>query len=560
MPLLTLEGFEVPVVPGTSIQDETWGDFSRAYSSKARSDRRASNRVIPVSGSIFDTSDDAVALRAILNTPGKVLAGGTMIGDDAYFHVRSVRMTPVTVDRLQFQFELHESAESPSPLLFSFDGDAPGSYTHTRSGTVGPRTNASGLLRNTAANVLRREHLWLDGTYAVATLPDTPAYLIEAARTNLVSSDNFDTGWSSDFSPVVTSGITDPAGGTSAYRIADDNAAAAEAKYIVVTFTGNAQKVVVFAVRQATMASSGFQSLVLHDATAIADRLRIFITAWSASGEPTLTASGGTGTLLGKRYLGNGYWAIYGLTTTVTATNENRAYIQPSDSSAAATGSIDVYRVNAYNATTPPWSILNASETKAVDTLYATAGFVPQELTVYLKFIEAGAVLDTPGGALFHIGAAGITTAERLTIQADGSGFYQAVHDDGAGNVIETLAAAPAFGDTVELLLQLSTAGIVFQQSINGATATGGSEATARPFRSSWGSGANRIYLNGPDTFGVGMNPIISAKIAKGSQSLAYMRDVARGRLHPRTADHGALFSMAASVAATSTTVAAESP
>ena len=551
MALLTLEGFEVPVLPGTEIRDETWGDYARAYSGKMRSDRRASHRMVRVLATYFDTADDAVALRTILNTPGPVLAGGTMIGDDAYFHVRGIQFTPITSDLLQFSFELHETDDSPSPLLFGFDGDAPGTYTFTRSGNVGPFTNAQGLLRRAAANVLRREYLWLDGTYTVATRPDTPAYLIEAARTNLVTSDNFDSGWTSSGTPVITTGISDPAGGSGAYRIRDDDGGAAEYKYLAVTFTGNAVKAVSFVVREATMASSGNQTLVLTDTVAATDRLRLAISAWS-SGSPTVAAE--VGTYLGKRYMGNGYWAVYGQSTSVTAANAHRLEIRPAET-AAASGSIDAFRVNAYNSTVPSWSTLDASETRNADTLYAPFTARPQAMSVYVKFIQGAPIELT--GTLVYIGATG-STDPRLLIQSNGS-VYVGTHDPGTASS-STLGSNPAWGDTVELLLTLAADGTpILYQSINGATATTGTGQTAQALGYAWSD--TRLYIGAEgDTGNMGMSPILSVKVARGVQTMAYMRDVAKGRIHPRTADPASTLILSASVAAVAAASAVEAP
>jgi hypothetical protein len=553
MPLLTLEGFEVPVVPGTEVGDEMWGDYARAYSSVMRSDRRASNRIIPVSGSIFDTADDAVTLRAILNTPGKVLAGGTLIGDDAYFHVRNLRMTPVTVDRLSFRFELHESADSPSPLLFTFDGDAPGSYTFTRSGTVGSRTNSAGLLRGTAANVPRREHLWTEGDYAIATRPDTAGLLLEPARTNLASSDNFDSGWTSSGSPVITSGITDPTGGSSAYRIADDAAGASEEKTLTVTFTGNAVKSCVFVVREATMATSGVQRLYLFDSSAAAYRLQLDISAWVA-GVPTVAAT--TGTFMGKRYVGNGYWAIYGESTSVTAANTNFLGIQPAVT-AAATGSIDVYRANAYNALTPAWSILDASESLVADTWYAPYTALPMAHSGYVRFTDGMQPTWDANYRVLQIGDADDNAPALKLYRTSGVDSYTMNWVTSAGSVTSAVDLNPAWGDDIELFWTQTAAGVVtLYGRKNSGSITSGSASSALALTASFS--AQRLYLSHPNAPGAAV--FRACKIIRGVQSTAYIADVARGRLHPRTADHGSLFDMSASVAGAATTSAVEAP
>jgi hypothetical protein len=551
MALLTLEGFEVPVVPGTAVNDETWGDYRRAYSGHMRSDRVAAHRVIPVEGSIFDTADDAVALRAILSTPGKVLAGGTLIGDDAYFHVRNVRMTPVTVDRMAFRFELHETDDAPSPLLFTFDGDAPGSYTHT--GSSAPRTNTYGLHRRVPENTPRREYIWTEGTYTISTRPDTATLLIEPTRTNLVSSDNFDSGWTSSGTPVITSGITDPAGGTAAYRIADDAAGASEEKTLTVTFTGNAVKSCVFVVREATMATSGVQRLYLFDSSAAAYRLQLDISAWTA-GEPTVAAT--TGTLMGKRYMGNGYWAIYGESTSVTAANTNFLGIQPAVT-AAATGSIDVYRANAYNALTPAWSILNASDAISADTWYAPYTQVPQAHSGYVRFIEGTQPTFDANYRILEIADDADSAPALKLYRTSGVDSYTLNWVTSAGSVTSVLDLNPAWGDDIELFWTQTSAGVVtLHGRKNSGSISSGSASSALALTTAFS--AQRLYLSHPSTPSVALYRAV--KLIRGVQSTAYIADVARGRLHPRTGDHGALFEMAASAAGAATTTATESP
>lgn len=321
-----------------------------------------------------------------------------------------------------------------------------------RSGAVGPVIGrdeyGDGVLRQASTN--RARISWddddEDGVF------ETPALLLEAPEfINLVSSDDI-TAWTDDGTPVVTSSISDPAGGTGAYRIADDNGAALEAKYRTVTFTGDGVKVVVFAVREATMATSGTQDLVLYDATAAATCLRLAISAW-VSGEPTVSA--GTGTLLGSWYVGNGYWAIAGLTTSVTAANTNQAHVQPA-STAAATGSIDVYRVNAYNATSAPRSILNASATKAVESLTFPWVHKPrQAMSGHTRCRELEAPTWTTETAVDRrvvaIGASAGTAPLLALFRPAGGDSYTFRHDNGVTGVEATVDISPSWGDLIDL-------------------------------------------------------------------------------------------------------------
>jgi len=345
-----------------------------------------------------------------------------------------------------------------------------------------------------------------------------PALSLGGARTNLVTSDDFNAGWADVGTPVITSSVSDPRGGTGAYTIADDNAGAAEGKFFAFTFTGNAVKGAAFVVKQATMASAGTQTLNVWDDIAGADVLSLAISAWT-SGTPTVAAT--TGTYLGKRYVGNGFWALFGQTTVVDASHAHALTVYPA-ATAAATGSITIWRANVFNATVPCPEILSASVAHAADTLYWPFLAKPAAMSVYLKFVERGTV-GLASSRIMQIGLTGAATDPRALISAAG-GFYVGEHDNGVTDSTATLAAAPTWGQEVELLLTLSAAGLpTIRQSINGAaetTATG----SAAAFASAWAG--TRLYL-GCDPAGANQgNPAFrSVKAARGVQTMDYMRE-----------------------------------
>ena len=555
MALLTIEGFEVPVLPGTEIEEPEHGEYARAYSGKMRSDIRARHRSGRILASYFSTDSDAPALLAILRSPGPVLCGGTMIGDDAYFHARNVRSAPITASTVQISCELHETDDTPSALLFSFDGDAPGTYTYTRTGTARYGT-ATGTLALAAANVLRRDWLWADGTYV--GLPDTAAGLIEAARTNLVDTDDI-SAYTDSGTPVITASIDDPAGGLTAYRVEDNSGAASEYKYRTVTFTGDGVKSLIFVVREATMATSGNQQLGLWDNSASANRLVLAISAWTA-GVPTVAAS--TGTYLGKRYVGNGYWALFAQTSSVTAANTNRVELVPAVT-AAATGSLDVFRVNAYNSTVPDWSVLDASEARGASTWYQDYTAVPQTMTGLLDFVEATVPGNFADDRLFQIGNAADTGARLQVYRASGGDSYTVGHINAAGGagVSATVDINPSWGNRIRIRWVLNSDGSVLIGAAKDTGAGFGSESvssasSALALSANWGD--FRAYLSHPAV--AGSAAYINAKVVTGVRTMAEMRDWAGARLHPRIWNGGAVRSLSASVTATSTTVAAESP
>lgn len=147
---------------------------------------------------------------------------------------------------------------------------------------------------------------------------------------------------------TVGSGISDPIGGTTAFTLTDDDAGVQEAKSYATTFTGDGVKGACFVVRERTSPASG-QYLAIYDSSAAAYRLQLAITSWRG-GRPIVSEV--VGTLLDVIYVGNGYWAVFGSSTAVTAANNHLFAIYPAWV-AGETGAIDVWKGYAYNATDP---------------------------------------------------------------------------------------------------------------------------------------------------------------------------------------------------------------
>ncbi|MEQ1573639.1 MAG: hypothetical protein ABL993_05275 [Vicinamibacterales bacterium] len=335
-----------------------------------------------------------------------------------------------------------------SPWLFKYEAGMVGRLmSMARTGTVGPYIDGDGVLKQMAANLPRVS--WEDDDEDGAF--DTPTLLLEApAFINLVSSDNFDSGWASSASaPAVTASISDPAGGTSAYRIADDHGTNIESKSLVVAFTGNGVKALTFTVREATMPGAGGQALQLYDDTGAAARLTLNISAW-VSGKPTVAAA--TGTLLGVDYVGNGYWAIHALTTSVTAASTHRAEVYPA-ATGTAQGSIDIFRVNAYNATSAPRSILNASATKAAESLTFPWVHKPRQAWCgHIRFRE----LESPSWSnnlrVIHLGASSDAVPRFTVYRPSGGDSYQIYHQNHASAVVSvSVDINPLRGDLIDL-------------------------------------------------------------------------------------------------------------
>jgi len=277
------------------------------------------------------------------------------------------------------------------------------------------------MVKSAAVNVLRNRHRWTanDGiTYRTT--------LLGRAYTNLVSSDNLST-WNKLETPVVTPGISDPMGGVTAYTVADDDATLLERIARSVTFTGDGVKSFVWVVCERTMPATGSQSLVLYDNTAPATRADLTITAW-VNGKPTVSCA--TGTLLFVIPKGFGYWAIgFQSTSGTTAANLNSLLIAPA-TTANQTGSIDVWRVNAFNDPIPPQDILDASAVRAEDGFVDAYTAPPQAATYLVEGVVADLANQGTARTFWNLGnGAGATAAIRLYHEAAAARLVIAYHN-----------------------------------------------------------------------------------------------------------------------------------
>lgn len=401
-------------------------------------------------------------------------------------------------------------------VLFMMDGYGMPRYTHNRNDTDAKFTDIDGVLQDVSgADELRREWLWLD-TWALGNLPDTPAILIGDGRTNLNDDDDL-TNWTATGTPVVTGSVSDPAGGTGAYTVEDNDVAAEE---FIHNDIGTASvDSCVFVVRENTHPASGGTDLTLYDQTAGTTRCVLNISAWS-NGEPTVSAT--IGVLIGKRYVGNGYWAIYGQSSGSTGGNTHLLRVHPA-SSAAETGSIDIYRINAFDDQVPAYSILDASETLNTEDLYVNWPYTPREMTLYAKFNE----WDLEGGnsgRIFQI-SDNANSDPRLLLWRSGSGNYQLFHDTGSSSVTSTATPGHSYGDTIELRSVLNADGSVqLHYSVNGGAEGSASASAALTLGSAWSG--SRLYLGSNGVPNTGMTALIALKAVEGSQSMAYMRSL----------------------------------
>jgi hypothetical protein len=349
------------------------------------------------------------------------------------------------------------------------------------------------------------------------------------------------TAWDTFGTPVVTGGVDDPEGGTGAFTVEDNDGAGSEHIFDVVSFTGDGTKSAVWVVRENVAPSVGSLRLSVWDNTAFANRLA-FLVDWDG-GEPDVADV--VGSFLGARRLGNGWWAIYGQTTSVTAANDHQIHLWPS-SDTSGTSVVDVWRANAFDSALPPSSILDASQVLGAETFYAPylhapSVFATEGGTLYAKWIERGtralAIAEAVSKRYVALGES--DGSPRVLLYVSSSGFLRALHGNGTNSSDQAIGGGtfPVFGDVVEMICQVYPDGSVQPHvSINGAAVVSGAQGgTPIPFASAWNS-PNLALNSTVDGTAKGLASFLAVKVVRGVHTMAEMRKIATARLYQRVA------------------------
>lgn len=153
---------------------------------------------------------------------------------------------------------------------------------------------------------------------------------------------------------------------------------------------------------------------------------------------------------------------------------------------------------------------------RAADQAYSRYPWQPMAATYYVRFLERGTISNA-SAKVFHIGADSATGA-RLYIESTGT-VYRAIYTDGTTTKTATLAAAPTYGQLVELMLSITSAGVItLSQSIALAPATTATD-TALALPSAWGGSPPKLWINSLSTTNVGL---ISLRALVGLRTSAY--------------------------------------
>ena len=231
----------------------------------------------------------------------------------------------------------------------------------------------------------------------------------EGARTQLMADQENFGAWVASGTPVLTSGQSDPFGGTAAYLINDDDAAAFEFIKHDVTFTGNGEKCCAMFLKQGTQAGTWMR---LFDSTAGTTRHAVQVT-WTA-GVPSLATSSGTGTRFTPEPWGGNWYRVAFSATGIIAANVNRMDFGPGTIAASSdTGTVFAFGVNAWNATFPATYQAIGDGTGVADSFTSPFNWGPaDDITVLVRLARplnadfSGALGVSPGIFSFGAGAA----------------------------------------------------------------------------------------------------------------------------------------------------------
>ncbi len=416
-------------------------------------------------------------------------------------------------------------------LLFAAKPDGHGSYTFTRSSSASA-IDRDGVLQAISTDLLRVEYLDLDGDF----VRETPAFLLEAASTNLFTrAGEFDNGdWvKTNMSVVADNGLAAdlstaadlvvPSTLANVHHVQQQNfdvtasvdhtisVYASPAGYNFISLRLLANSTTSFAQAHFALTSSGdvvdtgISNAGILTRTAI-DRLRSGQYRCTVVGQISTSTSldaqifvSETSSQMSGTFIGSGSSVGLGVELWGAQLEENQGFATSiMESSAAAVARAD-------------------------DTLFFPFTPKPQEMTVYVKFVEGG-TKDITNGGLIHIGGVSAGANPRLNLEAVG-GVYLARHDNGTANRTSIAAAAPAIGDGVELRLVLHSDGsVTLGQSIEGGTEAVAARSAATPLGVSWND--TRLYINSRGSGAQGFSSIIAVKLVVGVKTMAEMRSL----------------------------------
>lgn len=413
---------------------------------------------------------------------------------------------------------------------FSLNPLAGQSPTFVRATAGGAVIGSNGRLRTPVHSQPRYEMVDFDGD----GIRETAVLLLEPQRTQLHPEPQSPNSWTNIGTPIVTTGLTDPWGGSTAILIEDNDAAATEGKTRAIAFTGDGTKSVMPALRAGTLAEV---RLSVQDVTAGGSPTRagLRVTWNGGTVPPTTEIYSGSGTPYPPIAVfdrdGNLWWLLPFAADNVVAANTNQLNIWCGFLNADV-GTVYLAGANAWDSPIPSSWIATAATVRNMDELRFTHAAPPQVSTFYAKFRE----LALPqwvfeGGAsprIISVGATNGANPRCMIYKPQGSSNYTLQIEDASGNVASSVNVSPTRGDLIEVRGVFRDAGggsVTLQLGVskNGAPEVLGSISAAKALPSAWSDTV--LHLGGLGSIGAGSIALQTALVAAGERTMQQMRE-----------------------------------
>lgn len=355
-----------------------------------------------------------------------------------------------------------------------------------------------------------------------------PHLLLEDTRTNLMPISKPSTGWQIS-SALSTGAETTIAPDGTLVRLLTDNSTTVTQVMTQDVEVASTVALTTWYTKWNGSTFGAIHRLTFRDNSAAADRGRI-IWNFGSTGTMTITSTGVGSVITAPTHIGNNWWKTTLETGSLSTGNDNQLEITPGQFPAGTTGGDmfiseiqveDVTSTGLFASSHAP--TVSAAVTRAAETLSFPFLPVPQEMTVYVKFIERGTILLTTDTRIMHIGSIAAGGDPRFAIDVN-SGNYRVFHDNGITIPAATLAVAPSAGDTVELRAILHSDGhVTIGQCINGAGETTATDTTMATLGAAWAG--QLLHLNSVGTSNVGFGFFEQTKISTRVLTLTQCRE-----------------------------------
>lgn len=457
------------------------------------------------------TQADADTYIAALSSPAAKLCSGDILQIPTMCSPELPSGKPTragSANRVVLDFMLHEV--QPAKVLLRYTpGDAIGSFS--RASTARYYTSA-GLVASAATDVKRDSH-YVGGVRSL---------LLEDARTNgLLRSEELEhAAWTKTACTVAVTG-TAPDGG-SARKIEETAATSRHSINQGITTTASTlQSFTVFA--KAAERSWLWVRTLRRDGTAPFSWVNLSTgVVGTVSADHTVRITPG---------LASSWYRIEVVFNSMAGGGATDVEFGPStaDNVSSYLGALasGVYAWGAQHEQDAPFAssyipTAGTTVTRSADSQSIAFTPLPQEMTVYAKFVEGGTVAVS-GKRIFEVGIAA-SSSPRFIVQAQPT-VYGVFHGNGIANVTSNLAAGPAQRDVVELNARLFGDGSEdLTQSLNGAAATSSTQSAANALASAWSDDILWLNSGGTSAGSTGFMALQSFKVVAGARSLVETR------------------------------------